>query len=476
MRCLLTMVLSSILLLGATPAWGHVFIQWTAPTVPSAASIGVTEMVIPWGPGKIQLMKTAKERGYRVFARVNAADSGTVADAVAANGLAGIIVEDGSSEPGHGDMEQLVQKLRGLHPGLAVLILDPGGKQPQIQGNLVIQKNGVLQVSSATREPWIDSNVALARFEQANQPGIARLFSFTWDLAGPVEQKQGPRAVDYALAVAEAGANEAGLVLPLHPNLQKGLAEGDKLAWQEWDRVKTYIRFYSKGGNARLKSMADVAVVADDYRDAYEAMNLLARRNISFRVFRPSDATEQALSGSQLAIVFSRIVGPAIEAIRAFASAGGTVLLIGQHGPFPWQTIPAVKSSIGTTYKTGRGEVIESSQPVGDPEAFAEEVRDLLRSQGPLIYLWNGVTTLSSAHRTPQEAGIVVELVNYAQEPIQVQVRVKGLFPDIRYETPEHGSYPAVAPEIKNGFTQFVISHIIVGARVYLNPKTSQQE
>jgi hypothetical protein len=476
MRNSRAIILSSILLLAATPVWGRVFLEWTEPLVPAASSLGVKELVIPWGPGEIQLMKTAKERGYHVFARVNATDAATAANAAATNGLAGIIIEGGSSEPGQGTTQELVQKLRSSHPGLSVLALDPGGKQPQIRGNLVVKRNGVLQSSSPTREPWIDSNVALARFEQAYQPGHAPLFTFTWDLADPVEQQQGPRAEDYALAVAEAGANEADVLLPLHPNLQKRLAEGDKPAWQEWERVKAYISFYSKDGNARLGPLADVALVADHYQETYEAMNLLARRNITFRVLGPGDVTAQRLGGSQLAIVFSHPDGSTARALQAFASAGGTVLLIDQHGPFPWQTLPAVKTSKGTTYKAERGEIIESAQPVADPEAFAGEVRDLLRGKGALVYIWNGVTTLVSAYRALQTGGTVLELVNYAQEPLQVQVRVRGSFPDVRYETPEHGFYPAATPEIENGFTQFVISHLTIGARIHLGPIADQQE
>ncbi len=80
---------------------------------------------------------------------------------------------------------------------------------------------------------------------------------------------------------------DAGVILPVHPNLQKGLAEGDQTAWREWDRVKTYLGFYSKGSRPETQPVAEVAVVTDHYQDAYEAMNLLARRNITFRVLAP---------------------------------------------------------------------------------------------------------------------------------------------------------------------------------------------
>jgi hypothetical protein len=472
MQTLRTIILASLLLLVVTPVWGRVFVEWTEPAVPSAASLGVKDLVIPWGPDKIQLMNTAKERGYRVYARVKAQDAG----AAVRGGLAGIIVEDDSSEPGQGTAQAVVQKLRNSYPGISFLVLDPGGKQPQIMGNMVQKKRGVLVVSSPTRAPWIDSNVALARFERAFQPGQPPLFSFSWDLTDPLEKKLGPRAEDYALTVAEAGALHADVVLSIHPNLQKGLAERDKAAWREWDRVKTYLSFYSKERNPEPQPVAEVAVVTDHYEDAYEAMNLMARHNITFRVLSPNEVTAQGLSGSRMVIMFSHPDAQAAHALQVFSAAGGTVLVADPHGPSHWEPLPAVKASDGASYKIERGQTIESSQVAGDPGAFAEKVRNLLRGQGPLIYVWNAVTTLAFAYRAPQAGGMVLDLVNYAQEPLQVQVRVKGSFPSIRYETPEHGFYPALTPEIEHGFTQFVVSHLEIGARVYLSPKAKPTE
>jgi hypothetical protein len=93
-----------------------------------------------------------------------------------------------------------------------------------------------------------------------------------------------------------------------------------------------------------------------------------------------------------------------------------------------------------------------------------------------LIYVWNAVTTLAFAYHAPQEGGMVLDLVNYAQEPLQVQVRVKGSFPNIRYKTPERGSYTALKPEIEHGFTQFVVSGLKIGARVHLSSKAKQPQ
>jgi hypothetical protein len=469
-------ILASFLLLAAIPAWGRVFLQWSESAIPPAASIGVKELVISWGTGKIQMMNAAKERGYRVFAKVDLQDAGAAADAATANGLAGIIVESESDEPGQRATYELVQRLRRSHPGLSVLELDPGGKQPQIRGNMVVKRYGVLEVSSSTQQPWVDSNVALARFERAIQPGQSPLFSFSWDLTDPLERQQGPRAADYALAVAEAGAIHADVILPVHPHLQKALAEGNKTAWREWNQVKTYVKFYSKMRSHRAEPWADIAAVTDNYQSTYEAMNLLARHNIPFQVLRPVDMTAQRVSRLQLVIVFSKPEELAVRLLQAFSSAGGTVVLVNQQGRFPWDVLPGVKRSDGTSYKVGRGEIVELTEPVGDPEAFAEQIRGLLNKQDVLIYFWNALTTLGFAYPTPKGGNMTLELVNYAQEPLQVQVRVKGSFSNIRYETPGHGFYAAIPPEHDNGFTEFVVSHLRIGGRVYLSPEEKHEK
>lgn len=469
-----TIILSSFLLAVASPAWGRVFLRWTEPSIPSARAIGVSELVIPWGPGKVQLMTTAKKCGYRVFAEASSQDAGAAADAAAANGLAGVIVEGGSGAPHQAGTQNLVESLRRSHPKLSVFELDSGGKQPQIQGSMVIERHGVLVVTSSTRKPWIDSNVALTRFVKTFQPNQTPLFSFSWELNSPVEKQEGPRLEDYALAIAEAGAMRSDLVLPVFPRLQKALAEGNRTAWQEWDHVRDYIGFYSKESQRAARSSSDIAIVTENYGDSYEPMNLLARHNIPFQVFRPGEITPAWLSRLQMVILFSKPDEQVARELQDFSSKGGTVVLVNVHGSFPWDNLPSTQESYGKKYKVGQGEIAEFAEPVEDPEEFAERIRHLRNEQDVLIRLWNALTTLAFAYPGPKAGNLTLELVNYAQEPLGVQVRVKGSFSNIRYETPEHGFYPEIRPEHQGGFTQFVVPHLIIGGRVYLSSKTTQ--
>ena len=142
---------------------------------------------------------------------------------MAKSDLAGIILNPGDSQPGQIDEE--LQQLRSAYPGLPVLVLNPRAKQPQMKGQMVIKREGVLQVTSPTAQPWIDTNLALVRLDQAFRPAQTPLYEFQWDLSDPQLQESGPAPADYALAVAEAGAFHADLVLDLHPRLQTDLVQ-----------------------------------------------------------------------------------------------------------------------------------------------------------------------------------------------------------------------------------------------------------
>jgi len=62
-----------------------------------------------------------------------------------------------------------------------------------------------------------------------------------------------------------------------------------------------------------------------------------------------------------------------------------------------------------------------------------------------------------------------IEFVNYATDPIRVQVQVKGSFTSIRYETPEHGCCQSLVPVTHDSFTEFVIPELRIAGRAHLD-------
>src|SRR5262249_20998500 len=152
------------------------------------------------------------------------------AEAASGGGAVGIIIE--ASREVHD--QATAESLRARYPKLKILVLSPGGRQPEMRGWLVFNKNGILQVSSPTSQPGLDSNEALVRYRQASQNDQPPLYTFSWDLTSPLAKEQGPEPQDYALAIAEAGALHADLILEVHDRQQKRLAGGEKEALADW--------------------------------------------------------------------------------------------------------------------------------------------------------------------------------------------------------------------------------------------------
>ena len=162
------------------------------------------------------------------------------------------------------------------------------------------------------------------------------------------------------------------------------------------------------------------------------------------------------------------------EAIADFASKGRTVVLADSHGSYPWHSAPSAPTSDhAVSYSVGKGRIIELSEPVIDPETFAQDVRRLMEKDQLSISLWNALTTIAVPYRVSDGPEKIVELVNYAEDPLQVQVQIKGFFSSIRYETPERDCCESLTSVQRDGFTEFVIPSLRIAGRVYLAGKSN---
>jgi len=350
------------------------------------------------------------------------------------------------------------------------LVLNTDGKQPQMRGSLVIKRGSVLEVSSPTAQPWIDTNLALVKIERTSHQGQVPVYTFSWGgLSDSGQQQSALAAADYALAVAEAGAFHADLVLDLNEHLQKALSEHDPSAWTLWNQVRSHATFYSDASEQRLEAAANVAVVVDDVDPTDEVMNLLARHNIPFKVVLAADLKSADSESFDVVVVFAKPDAGACARIADLATRGETVVVVDAHGSYPWQNDHASRlNEHAVSYTVGNGKVLELSEPVTDPETFAQDIRRLLGKENVLMNLWNGLTTIAVPYREHGGPMKVLEFVNYAGEPLRLQVQVKGSFASVRYQTPEHKCCESLVPVKHNGFTEFVIPDLRIAGRVLL--------
>ena len=352
------------------------------------------------------------------------------------------------------------------YPKLRVLVLSPTGKQPKMRGSLVIKRDSVLEVSSPTAQPWIDTNLALIKTEQRSRRPQVPLYTFSWADQGPQTHLT---ADDYSLAVAEAGAFHADLLLPLDEHLQQGLNKRDAEAWALWNQVRSTLKFSAHASEGGSEPAANVAVIVDQLDPSDEVANLLSRHNIPFQLFVASDLKTEELKGFDIVIVFAKPDAETVERMKNLATAGATVVVVDAHGNYSWQSDQPVQLNEHTTsYSVGNGKVLELAEPVSDPETFAQDIRRLLGKRNALLSLWNGLTTIAVPYRDSGGRMSLLELVNYAGDPLRLQVQVKGSFTKVRYETPEHGCCESLEPVKHDGFTEFVIPEIRIAGRVHL--------
>jgi len=459
-------ILAWALVLASTSASGNVFVQWTSSALLPAKELGLNDLVLSWNASVSTQARAARSQGYRVYVEVALNQAAAVSE-IDASDFEGIIMRVRQSE--RADLEKSLPKLRAAHPGLKFLVLNPDGKQPQMKGSLVVKHGAVLEVSSPTAQPWIDTNLALVKIEQRSQQGQIPLYTFAWEGSSDSGNQTALTATDFSLAVAEAGAFHSDLILQLDERLQKGLSKHDPEAWALWKQVRSYANFYSHTSDQEMEAAANVAVVVDDLDPTDEVMNLLARHNLPFTVLRPSDLKSSNSEGFDVVVVFSKPDRETSERIADLATRGKTVVLVDAHGSYPWQSQDATRlNEQAVSYALGKGKVLELSEPVTDPETFAQDIRRLLGKENVLMSLWNGLTTVAVPYHVHGEPVKVLELVNYAGEPLRVQVQVKGSFASIRYETPERPCCESLVPVKHDGFTEFVIPDLRIAGRVHL--------
>jgi len=147
-------------------------------------------------------------------------------------------------------------------------------------------------------------------------------------------------------------------------------------------------------------------------------------------------------------------------------------VVVDAHGSYPWQNSQPVRENEHTTsYAVGNGKVLELSEPVTDPETFAQDIRRLLGKRNSLVSLWNGLTTIAVPYKDRAGTLRLLELVNYAADPVHVQVEVKGSFKSVRYESPEHPCCESLAPVKHDGYTEFIIPELRIAGRIHLEPQ-----
>lgn len=458
-------------LAACTPATAKVFFRVDASSMPSAEKTGFQDLVLTWPSQDSSVIAQLGSQGYRVWLQCESKDLAEAVVAAERTAAAGVIITNVVSSGQTPVTEKIHSFFLAAHKDLAFRLLVSGGKQPQMKGRLVVERDGVLQVSSPSTQPWLDTNLAVVRLAEATYPdSLSTIYDFRWNTGEALPDAWKPDAEDYALAIAEADLARSDVVIDIPVSLQKALAAGYPQAWSLWKKVMPYLDFSSHAQTGKPQLVAGIGVIVDDVQASYEPINLMARHNLAFRAIRPSELTVARLSTWNSVIVFCSLNSEAAAMVRDFAAKGGIVIFVNSHDEFPWHsTAPAHRESRSTTYSVGSGQIVELGEPVIDPENFARDIRRLIGRERTAIGLWNSPTTLVTGYREKSRHETTLYLVNYADQPDNVQVQVRGRFVRVRWESPEVPCCATLPFVERNGFTEFTIPSLRIAARVHLD-------
>ena len=425
MRLAMSAIVAVLALSPAASA--ETLVRWDLSAVPSPQALGLSTLVIP--AAQEQGITQALAQGYRVFVEIDAAKAAAFSPI---EGIAGVIVKGTIAS----DLrERLAQRAK------VVRVADDRGKWPHIRTNWVTRNKDVLQVTNRSSQPWLENNAALITIAADRLPeGQRVLLTYAWQPVTVSDLDRGPRLDNYLVAIAEAGSFGADLLLPLHERFEQDLLAGAPDARAEWIEIRKSVDFYAWTVSQPRQAIANVGVVSGDPLRDFELLNLLKRHNLPFVVVPPAALASDRLAGIDLLIVLDPLDQAAKQRVQEFAASG----------------------------KGSLTRVIERANVPAEPNASALEMRQLLGADRRVVDIWNGITVLIAPYSRPERGDVVLTAVNYAAQPLPIQLRVRGAFSQVQYEVP--GQAAVLVPfEVRDGGTEFVLPALRIGARVFLS-------
>ncbi len=312
--------------------------------------------------------------------------------------------------------------------------------------------------AGASAEPWIDSNICLVRSLR-----LGTEWRPVW-----ISQQANPSSQgDYVRCVADASVAGGRWMVAIDDDLRAGLFRKDARALAAWKSISTYLQFSEDHAAWRsfvpygnLGIILDNAGTNRDLSDEY--LNLVARRQVPYRLILRSELTAALLAGLQAVLAVD--LAPPADAERKllcdFAEKGG--LLVG--GP-SWGDPPRDDSYAEARLGKGRMAVYKDDPP--NPEAVAKDLLDLLDPEVMGLSVFNVPSSITYA--ATGGGRVLVQLLNYAGRPVErVTIRFNGHFKTARLFTPENPPLDLSVLPTGNGRTELLIPELAAWGAVLL--------
>ncbi len=416
--------------------------------------------------------RVARKRGTAVLGIVyQGADPGTVASAADEAQLDGLVLDGGFPDKA-GFARELEAALRSRNSASVVVPIaqDPSTVRTARLPLLAVEgvrpdardpaDMGIRAGPSA--QPWIDSNIWLMRSFRLD-PGWRPV----WINQAPNAGSQG----DYARCVADAAVAGGRWIVALDDDLRVRLLQNDADALTVWRSVGAYLKFAEDHAEWRtLEPYGNLAIVLDtasgnpDYSNEY--LNLVARRQVPYRLIERSRLSPASLSGFQAALVvdLDALSDAERKALRDFAENGGLVVA----GP-SWGDAP--ESNDYAEIPSGKGRVVVYKDKPPDPEMVARDLLDLLEPEVMGLTAFNVPSVLTYVSIDGSGKRALIQLLNYATTAFdsKITLRLNGTFKTARMYTPESAPVDLGVRGMPGGRTEISIPRLAVWGAVLLD-------
>ncbi|WP_321470766.1 hypothetical protein [uncultured Paludibaculum sp.] len=328
--------------------------------------------------------------------------------------------------------------LKGQSGFVAIVYLKPEQIGWDVAPALAVLRSGTwpgiaprdTSAAGATEAVWLNANASLVAHLRALYPNRPAVLGYRPDKDAGVPETRSlpPRAMEVVLADAFAAGGYAVLSFP--ENFRRGLLAGETRMTSSWRDLVQLASFQASHREVVQKEgYARTLVIAGDLEQSGEILNLAYRRNLCPRVAAASRVP--ALSTATTDVVVAAnvpLANPVIANLKAFASAGGTVMAApAEDDKTPWWTSSGKKvepEEEWDKYAVGRGVVYGYRGPVLDPGTFALDLKDAYAEKsggagGPKnldVRLWAADTIQAVMHRIGP-GRLAVVLTSYGNPP-----------------------------------------------------------
>jgi hypothetical protein len=299
------------------------------------------------------------------------------------------------------------------------------------------------EVSSASRQPWLDSDSFWVGCLRAVAPARPAVLGYLPDEKAGLSKDRVVPFDSLELALADAWVAGGNVLLAPEPRFKDALARGDSQATAAWSKlVRTAGWLKENIAWFRQPTVPIISALVEAGTDSAELVNLMYRQAASPALASAADPPPPA-PGKTLALVAASINAPRApvrDRILEHARQGATVV-VDAPAEKAWWRVPgmaaAKEEDDRVFYKIGKGLVVAYRKPIEDPSEFALDVIDLVTHKKRTVRLFAAPSVIATVTQAKTGETLLL-LVNYGSpQRMELTAHVQGLFTRARVERPE---------------------------------------